>query len=126
MDCQIKNCGRFRKGTGWSVGEQIEQLWALIKVTTCSANIAIGKLLYNVYPSLAVLLPTQPAAGIVRYMTSQNRRDFIEFLLSDITRLKRLNIVSRTANFWRRMTKKRQLLQEDVGKLNQEASAAGE
>ncbi|KAF5829011.1 hypothetical protein DUNSADRAFT_16713 [Dunaliella salina] len=56
LSCQILNNGRFMEGTGWVVGEQIEQLWSLLK----------------------------DAAGLMRCMTKQSRRDFLELLLSDI------------------------------------------
>jgi len=55
--CQLQNNGRYQKGTGWTVGEQTEQLWALTK--------AIG--------------------GLVRYMTHAHRREVIEGLLALIT-----------------------------------------
>ena len=32
MACQLRNNGRFQQGTGWVVGEQVEQLWAMVKV----------------------------------------------------------------------------------------------
>jgi predicted phosphoadenosine phosphosulfate sulfurtransferase len=32
FECQISNSGRFQDGAGRRVGEQIEQLWSLIKV----------------------------------------------------------------------------------------------
>eukprot|EP00983_Pelagomonas_calceolata_P120249 1160687-Pelagomonas_calceolata.AAC.2 len=56
LSCQILNSGRFMDGTGWVVGEQIEQLWSLLK----------------------------DAAGLMRCMTKQNRHDFLELLLSDV------------------------------------------
>eukprot|EP00983_Pelagomonas_calceolata_P071220 1151123-Pelagomonas_calceolata.AAC.2 len=58
MSCQMKNCGRFKEGTAWSVGEQIEQLWSLMK----------------------------PASKLVKCMTPPNRQDFIEFMLREISR----------------------------------------
>ncbi|KAF5829013.1 hypothetical protein DUNSADRAFT_16713 [Dunaliella salina] len=57
LSCQILNNGRFMEGTGWVVGEQIEQLWSLLK----------------------------DAAGLMRCMTKQSRRDFLELLLSGVT-----------------------------------------
>lgn len=32
MSCQLQNCGRFQDGAGARVGEQMEQLWSLLKV----------------------------------------------------------------------------------------------
>ncbi|GLC40476.1 hypothetical protein PLESTM_001078600 [Pleodorina starrii] len=51
--CQLTNSGRYRKGSGRRVGEEIEQLWS----------------------------GTKPAAGLVRYMAKGRRRDFIEAIL---------------------------------------------
>ena len=31
--CQLRNSGRFRAGAGWAVGEQIEHLWSLTRVS---------------------------------------------------------------------------------------------
>lgn len=36
MSCQLSNCGRFIQGAGHRVGEQVEQLWSLLKVGGCS------------------------------------------------------------------------------------------
>jgi hypothetical protein len=55
--CQLQNNGRYQQGTGWTVGEQTEQLWALTK--------ALG--------------------GLIRYMTHAHRRECIEALLALIT-----------------------------------------
>lgn len=68
----------------------------------------------------------QPASGLVRYMTCQNRRDFIEFLLNDITRLKRSNIVSRIVKLFNSMVSKEEQLQDEIRALQQEADSAGE
>ncbi len=38
LACQLLHCGRHIVGTGWGVGEQIEQLWSLTKV--CTAPLA--------------------------------------------------------------------------------------
>jgi len=97
LACQIQNCGRFRGKTAWSVGEQIEQLWSLLK----------------------------PAAKLVKYMTPPNRRDFLEFLLAEITRMKRRNIVSRTAKLWKSMLEKKQQLQAELSRLTAQANSKG-
>jgi hypothetical protein len=34
MSCQLQNCGRYQTGAGWRHGEQLEQLWSLLKVHT--------------------------------------------------------------------------------------------
>ena len=76
----------------------------------------------NIKPLFPIL---QPASGLVRYMTTQNRRDFIEFLLNDITRLKRSNIVSRIVKLFKSMVSKEEQLQDDMRTLQQEAHSAG-
>jgi hypothetical protein len=32
MSCQLQNCGRYLEDAGWRIGEQLEQLWSLLKV----------------------------------------------------------------------------------------------
>lgn len=59
-------------------------------------------------------------------MTPQHRRDFLEFLLTDITKEKRINIVKRTANLWKSMCEKKQLLQEEIARMQQQAREKGE
>lgn len=39
--CQLENCGRFKKGSAWSVGEQIEQLWSLLKVSLSASGTSV-------------------------------------------------------------------------------------
>jgi hypothetical protein len=35
FECQIKNSGRYQDDAGRRVGEQIEQLWSMLKVSPC-------------------------------------------------------------------------------------------
>ena len=41
--CQLQNSGRHKDGTGWTVGEQIKQLWALLTVGAVGASDARGR-----------------------------------------------------------------------------------
>jgi hypothetical protein len=36
MSCQLQNCGRYQQAAGWRHGEQLEQLWSLLKVQSPS------------------------------------------------------------------------------------------
>ncbi|GLC47449.1 hypothetical protein PLESTM_002075400 [Pleodorina starrii] len=58
--CQLTNSGRYRKGAGRRIGEEIEQLWS----------------------------GTKPVAGLVRYMTQARRRDFVEAVFRSLSRKK--------------------------------------
>lgn len=40
MACQLRNNGRFQAGAAWVVGEQIEQLWSMLRVCAFSCCFA--------------------------------------------------------------------------------------
>jgi len=67
----------------------------------------------------------QKPAALVRYMTPQNWQDTLESLLIDITFLKQINIVPRTAKIWASMKKKQGHLSVELEHLQQEAAKRG-
>lgn len=61
----------------------------------------------------------------MRYMSNANRHDFLEFLLLDITNMKRSNIVKRTADLWKKMLDKKQHLESEISRLRLQAGPPG-
>lgn len=71
------------------------------------------------------LLPCQKPSKILKYMTRANRRDYLEFVLSDIAHLKECSLVARLAKTWKHMLQKRQELQAEIGNLQYQAQMLG-
>jgi hypothetical protein len=65
LKCQLKNHGRYTEGAGRCFGENVEQLWAMMK----------------------------HVGAIVRYMTHEHRRIFLEALLGIIADDKQMRMV---------------------------------
>ena len=151
IQCQLEHCGRFMLGAACVVGEQIEQLWSQTKVCCllccnvcfllcckvccllCSQTKVCAFYALVMHPSFnnsattipSFLLPCQKPSKILKYMTRANRRDYLEFVLSDIAHLKECSLVARLAKTWKHMSQKSQELQAEIGNLQYQAQMLG-